>query len=90
MHLRYGTVCLIAGWIEQAEGKVPLYYFDRLDESITTLEDFAHSLSGWLDGSDYPHQVSLLFNSDRCITVAAGARRILQRRDGREIPAGEN
>ena len=77
LHYHYGKVAILAGLIEQSTEKnikLSKNITTEFNEAIQELEDFAKMIEQWLQVSDLPHQVYLLFNPERCGFWVKGAR----------------
>jgi hypothetical protein len=77
LHCYYGTVAILAGLTDQAKGKgrpVPGRIIDDFEKAIEDLEKYTGVLEEWLESSDMPHQIYLLFNPERCGFWIKGAR----------------
>jgi hypothetical protein len=77
LHYHLGKAAILAGLIEQMKQKVPPKKITEFETAIVELEDYVKRISQWLEVSDYPHQVFLLFNPERCQFWIRGAYSLL-------------
>ena len=74
LHLRYGTVCLLASLVDRKGGAVSERTRSMLGDAVEELERYAGEIRDWLERSDYRHQMYLLFNPDRCMVLVQGGK----------------
>ena len=82
LHYHLGKVAILAGLIDQIKQKDMEISGEKIAEFnavIIELENYVKSINHWLEVSDYPHHVFLLFNPERCQFWIRGARERLEK-----------
>jgi hypothetical protein len=74
LHLRYGKVCLLAGLADQKGDAMSAGKKKEFEAALSDLEGCAEDNRAWLERSDFPHTLWLLFNPGRCEELVRGGR----------------